>query len=101
MGNLAGGRYVRDRKFLLSVYFIFYFAVFLFQALDHRLLIQVQPVVFNFNRDLTELAVIAAGLPRWMIAHPWTFGLFDGLLFILPLAWLIAGGARRRWLGIG
>lgn len=63
-----------------------------------RLLSQVRPVLWNFNRDLTELAVIASGLPRWMIAHPGSFLLFDVLLFALPLAWLMSG--LRRWLGV-
>jgi glycosyltransferase involved in cell wall biosynthesis len=99
MDNVAGGRYARDRKFLLTVYFIFYFTVFIFQAIDHRLLSQVRPLLFNYNRDLVELALITVGLPKWMIVHPLSFEFFDALLFILPLAWL-AGSARRRWLGI-
>ncbi|HLZ88303.1 MAG TPA: hypothetical protein VKQ52_13705, partial [Puia sp.] len=84
MGNWESRRYARDRRLLLTVYFACYFAVFLFLAIDHRLLAQVRPVVFNFNRDLTELALIATGLPRWMIAHPWSFWLADAGLFLLP-----------------
>ena len=96
MGSTSGGRYGRERQLLTLVYFAFYFIVFGGMILQQRLLSQVRPVIFNFNRDLTELAVIATGLPRWMTAHPGSFLVFDVLLFALPVLWLVA---RRRWLG--
>lgn len=99
MGSgVQGGRYARERQALLTVYLIFYFAVFGSMIVQARLLSQVRPVLWNFNRDLTELAVIAVGLPRWMIAHPASFVFFDVLLFALPLAWLATG--LRRWVGV-
>jgi hypothetical protein len=69
--------YTRDKHVLLTVYFLFYFLVFLFFAFDYRLLAQVNPVVFWYNRDLAELTLIGIGLPRWMIAHPASFALMD------------------------
>ncbi|HEY4337021.1 MAG TPA: hypothetical protein VGM89_14020, partial [Puia sp.] len=85
-------------RVLATIYFGFYFLVFGSMALSHRLLSQVRPAFMNFNRDLTELAVLATGLPRWMIAHPGSFIVFDVLLFALPLVWLATG--LRRWLGV-
>jgi hypothetical protein len=99
MGSgIKDGRYVRERQVLATVYFLFYFSVFGAMIGQGRLLSQVQPVLWNFNRDLTEFAVIALGLPRWMIAHPGSFWVFDILLFALPLVWLATG--LRRWLGL-
>ena len=81
-------QYTRDSKFLLTVYFLFYFAVFGFQGIDSRLLVQVRPAFFHYNRDLGELALIGLGLPGFMIAHPVTFALADVLVFLLPLGLL-------------
>lgn len=89
----------RDRKLLLTVYFSFYYSVFFFFWLDHRLLFQYQPVLFNYNRDLTELALIATGLPGYMIAHPWTFGLADSLALLLPLLAILRRQTLSIWLG--
>jgi hypothetical protein len=102
MGKGQSRQYTRDRQLLLAVYFLFYFAVFLFFAGDHRLLSQVRPVVFNFNRDLTELALIGTGLPRFMIAHPLCFTVADTLAFLLPAALLgyaLREGRFSLWLG--
>src|ERR1700754_3258031 len=96
MDRPSGGQYARDRRVLQTVYFGFYFIVFGSMIFSHRLLSQVEPVLWNFNRDLTELAVIATGLPRWMVAHSGSFIVFDVLLFALPMVWMVAG---RRWLG--
>ncbi len=85
---------IRDQKRLLVVYFAFYYAVLLFFFLDQRLLFQYQPIFFNYNRDLSELALIATGLPKWMIHHPFSFGLADGLAFLLPVPLIIT--VRRR-----
>lgn len=81
--------YSRDKNTLLTVYFLFYYGVFLSFFFNHRLLSQYQPVFFNYNRDLTELSLIATGLPRFMIGHPWTFWAADALLYLLPLPLLI------------
>jgi hypothetical protein len=86
-------QYTRDTRFLLTVYFLFYFSVFAFQGIDSRLLAQVRPALFHYNRDLGELALIGLGLPGFMIAHPVTFLLADILIFLLPVALL---GYYRR-----
>jgi hypothetical protein len=86
--------YTRDKKITLIVYFLFYYAVFAFFYLDDRLLSQYQPLFFTYNRDLTELILIATGLPRWMMAHPWTFTAADTLAFGLP-AVLLAYALRK------
>lgn len=95
--------YTRDRKLLLVVYFFFYYAVLLGFFFDDRLLYQYRPIFFNYNRDLTELWLIATGLPRWMIAHPASLAVADALAFILPLP-LIRQNLRNRsfssWPGI-
>jgi len=94
MDNRQSQPYTRDKQLLLTGYFLFYFVVFLFFSIDHRLLSQVRPIWFGYNRDLTELALIATGLPRWMIAHPMSFAAADGLAFLLPATLL--GFAWRR-----
>ncbi len=95
--------YTRDRKLLLVVYFFFYYAVLMGFFFDDRLLYQYRPIFFNYNRDLTELWLIATGLPRWMIAHPASLAVADALAFILPLP-LIRQNLRNRsfssWPGI-
>jgi hypothetical protein len=90
-------QYTRDKKLLLTVYFCFYFAVFWFLGIGHRLLFQVHPVLFYFNRDLAELAVIGSGLPRYMIAHPITFAVADTLAFVLPLPLLVYAFRKDRF----
>jgi hypothetical protein len=77
--------YIRDRNLLLGFFFLFYYAVLLGFFFDDRLLFQYHPIFFNYNRDLTELFLIATGLPRWMIAHPASFAVADGAAFLLPL----------------
>jgi hypothetical protein len=89
--------YIRDKKLLLTVYFIFYYAVFLFFYLDDRLLSQYQPFFFNYNRDLTELALIGSGLPRWLIAHPLALTAADLLAFLLPAALLFFAIRKGRF----
>jgi hypothetical protein len=86
--------YTRDKKLLLTVYFCFYFAVFLFLGIGHRTLVQVHPVFFHYNRDLAELMLIGSGLPRFMIAHPVCFAFADTLGFMLPIPLL--GYAFRK-----
>jgi glycosyltransferase involved in cell wall biosynthesis len=87
-------QYTRDKKLLLTVYFCFYFAVFLFLGIGHRTLLQVHPVFFHYNRDLAELMLIGSGLPRFMIAHPVCFAFADTLGFMLPIPLL--GYAFRK-----
>src|ERR1700748_2613671 len=76
--------YTRDKRILLGVYFLFYYAVLLFFALDERLLSQYQPILFNYNRDLAELGLIATGIPRWLMAHPGSLVMAGVLAFLLP-----------------
>jgi hypothetical protein len=52
---------------------------------NHMMLAQYNPVFFSYNRDLSELFIIATGLPKFMIAHPGSFLIADSLLFVLPL----------------
>ncbi|HTR30116.1 MAG TPA: hypothetical protein VMH27_12650 [Puia sp.] len=95
--------YTRDRNRLLLVYFLFYYAVLIGWFADDRLLFQYRPVFFNYNRDLSELTLIALGIPRWMIAHPGSFAAADSLAFILPLPliWRELRGKRfSPWPGI-
>ncbi len=87
-------QYTRDKKLLLTVYFCFYFAVFLFLGVGHRTLLQVHPVFFHYNRDLAELMLIGSGLPKFMIAHPVCFAFADTLGFLLPIPLL--GYAFRK-----
>jgi hypothetical protein len=87
-------QYTRDKKLLLTVYFCFYFAVFLFLGIGHRTLVQVHPVFFYYNRDLAELMLIGSGLPRFMIAHPVCFAFADTLGILLPIPLL--GYAFRK-----
>jgi hypothetical protein len=86
--------YTRDKKITLLVYFLFYYGIFISFYLDDRLLSQYQPIFFTYNRDLTELILIATGLPRWMMTHPWTFTAADTLAFLLPAA-LLAYALRK------
>jgi hypothetical protein len=95
--SAKGMNYTRDNKILLTVYFLFYYTVFLFFFLDDRLLSQYQPILFNYNRDLTELALIATGLPRWLIAHPLALTLADSLAFLLPAALLYVTIRKGRY----
>src|SRR6185312_9326028 len=44
-----------------------------------------------------ELALIASGLPRWMIAHPWAFRVADCLAFLLPVPLIWQGFRDRRF----
>ncbi|MBS1606870.1 MAG: hypothetical protein JST42_29715 [Bacteroidetes bacterium] len=81
--------YTRDKRTLLTVYFLFYYGVFLFFFIDHRLLFQYRPIFFNYNRDLSELALIVTGLPKWMIRHPASFKVADLLALISPLAVMV------------
>ncbi|HEV3325655.1 MAG TPA: glycosyltransferase [Puia sp.] len=89
--------YTRDKKITLIVYFLFYYALFASFYLDDRLLSQYQPIFFTHNRDLTELILIATGLPRWMMAHPWTFTAADTLAFGLPAALLAYALQKGRF----
>ena len=87
-------QYSRDKHLLLTVYFLFWLAVVLFLAIDHRLLSQVRPELFWYNRDLTELALIGIGLPRWMVGHPVCFAVMDLLAVAIPISLL--GYALRK-----
>lgn len=82
---VTGSYHTRARNQLLLIYFLFYYAILLGFFLDDRLLFQYRPIFFNYNRDLTELWLIATGLPQWMIAHPGSFALADGLALVLPV----------------
>ncbi len=90
--------YSRDNKILLTIYFVFYYAVFLSFYFDERLLSQYQPILFNYNRDLTELALIATGLPRWLISHPLALTAADALAFLLPAALLFVTIRKGRYI---
>jgi len=95
--------YTRDKKTLLTVYFACYYAVFAFFFLDSRLLSQYQPIFFNFNHDLTELLLLATGIPKWMIAHPASFLYADVLVLLTPtllLGFYIKKGRFSRLLGV-
>lgn len=87
----------RDRNLLLTVYFSFYYVIFLFYFLDHRLLSQYHPIFFNYNRDLTELLLIASGVPRYLIDHPFGLWLADALVLVLPAAVLGHVMAKGRF----
>lgn len=73
------------RKIITLNYFVFYYLTVLFFFISHKLLSQVGPQFFSFNRDLTELGIIASGLPKFMIQHPVSFLIADSCLIILPL----------------
>lgn len=95
--------YTRDKKTALIIYLLFYYAVFASFYLDGRLLSQYQPIFFTYNRDLTELILIGTGLPRWMMANPWSFVATDVLAFGLPailLAYALRKGRFSPGLGI-
>ncbi|HEV9038664.1 MAG TPA: hypothetical protein VGQ51_18635 [Puia sp.] len=90
-------QYSRDKNLLLTVFFLFWLPVVLFFALDHRLLSQVRPALFWFNRDLAELTLIGIGLPRWMIDHPASFAAMDGLAVLLPIILLRSAIRNKRF----
>lgn len=90
--------YYYHRKAILAYYFFFYFILFLFFSFNNMLLSQYQPIFFNYNRDLSELFIIATGLPRWMIAHPWSFKIADTLIFTLPVLIIFCSLYAKRWL---
>lgn len=73
-----------SRGALLTVYCAFFYAVLLFFASHGRLFSQYRAISFHYNRDLLELCLIGTGLPRFMIAHPWTYGIADAGSFLLP-----------------
>lgn len=89
--------YRRSRGALLTVYCGFFYAVLLFFAAHGRLLSQYQAISFHFNRDLLELGLIGTGLPRYMILHPWTYGVADGGSFLLPALIVVHFILRRRF----
>lgn len=92
---INSSHYIRDRNRLLLIYFLFYYVILLGFAMDGRLLSQYQPIFFNYNHDLTEIALIASGLPRLMISHPASFVAADILVFLLPLPIIWREGRRR------
>ena len=105
--TIAQPHFSRDRRLFLTAYFGFYYAFLLGFCLESRLLSQYHPIFFNYNRDLTELALIATGIPRWMIAHPFSFTVADALAFLLPLGILLLSipplvnsGKKRRFFAV-
>ncbi|HXB31890.1 MAG TPA: hypothetical protein VNV35_00650, partial [Puia sp.] len=94
--TISQPQFSRDRRLVLIVYFLFYYAFLLGFSLENRLLSQYHPILFNYNRDLTELALIATGIPRWMITHPFSYAVADATAFLLPLAILVKFG-QKRW----
>lgn len=76
--------FIQQRKRVIYTYLLFYYCVFITFALTHRLLTQNEPVFFSHNRDLTELFIIATGLPKLMISHKWLFLMADTCLFLFP-----------------
>jgi hypothetical protein len=95
--TISQQHFSRDRHLTLTIYFLFYYAFLLGFCLENRLLSQYHPIFFNYNRDLTELALMATGIPRWMIAHPFSFAVADALAFVLPLPILIIFGRKKRF----
>lgn len=89
--------YIRDRNRLTAIYFLFYYILLLSFQHDDRLLSEFQPIFLTQNRDLTELALIATGLPRWMMAHPVSFRIADALAFLLPIPLLWQGLRNIRF----
>jgi hypothetical protein len=98
--TISDQNFYRDRRLVLVVYFLFYYAFLVGFCLDYRLLSQYHPIFFNYNRDLTELALIATGIPRWMVNHPFSFAAADALAFLLPLPILLSFGQKRRFFGL-
>jgi hypothetical protein len=98
--TISDRNFYRDRGLVLVVYFLFYYSFLIGFCLDYRLLSQYHPIFFNYNRDLTELALIATGIPRWMVNHPFSFAAADGLAFLLPLPILLTYGQKRRFFGL-
>jgi hypothetical protein len=94
--TISDQNFYRDRRLVLLAYFLFYYAFLLGFYLDYRLISQYHPIFFNYNRDLTELALIATGIPRWMIAHPFSFVVADTFAFLLPLPILVNFGRKQR-----
>jgi len=95
--TISQPHFSRDRRLVLIGYFLFYYAFLLGFCLENRLLSQYHPFFFNDNRDLTELALIATGFPRWMITHPFSFAVADAAAFLLPLAILVNFGQKKRF----
>lgn len=96
-------KYTHDRKTLLTVYFAFYYAVFLFFFIDSRLLSQYQPIFFNYDHDLTEFLLIFTGIPKWIIDHPGSFLAADILVLLIPailLGYYIKKGRFSLILGV-
>ena len=89
--------HTRDRNRLTAIYFLFYYILLLSFQHDDRLLSQYQPIFLSQNRDLTELALIATGFPRWMMAHPVSFTIADALAFLLPIPLLWQGLRNKRF----
>ena len=87
----------RDRDLLLNVYCLFYYGVLFFFAIDHRLLSQYRPILFLYNRDLTELLLIGTGIPQFVMAHPWLLLLADILAWVLPVVILAMVRVRKRF----
>jgi glycosyltransferase involved in cell wall biosynthesis len=98
--TISNQHFYRDRRLVLLAYFLFYYAFLLGFYLENRLLSQYHPIFFNYNRDLTELALIATGIPRWMIAHPFSFTVADAFAFLLPLPILVNFGRKHRLFAI-
>jgi hypothetical protein len=95
--TISQQHFSRDRRLILTAYFLFYYAFLLGFWLENRLLSQYHPIFFNYNGDLTELALMATGIPRWMIAHPFSFAAADALAFLLPLPILVIFGRKKRF----
>jgi hypothetical protein len=86
-----------SRGALLTVYCLFFYAVLLFFASHGRLFSQYRAISFHYNRDLLELCLIGTGLPRYMISHPWTYGVADAGSFLLPALIAVHFIVRRRF----
>jgi hypothetical protein len=77
------------QKLYFINYFIFFFGFVLFSYFNQRLFSQYLPSYFNFNRDLLELLVIATGVPKYLIVHPYLFLYMDILLILIPLVLIL------------
>ncbi|HXB33412.1 MAG TPA: hypothetical protein VNV35_08320, partial [Puia sp.] len=56
--TISQQHFSRDRRLILTAYFLFYYAFLLGFWLENRLLSQYHPIFFNYNGDLTELALM-------------------------------------------
>jgi hypothetical protein len=75
---------VQKLKYFLNLHFILFFSGWwIYQWVYNRLLSSFQALQFNFNRDLTELALVFTSIPKQLLLHPSLYFFIDALLLIL------------------